>query len=201
MMPEKERGYEEIGYKDILKEITTIGAGHAAAVLSMIYNKPVYITVPEVKVVEVKDLPKIQPPGCRVAQSKISIAGDQKAYALMVVEKENIPLLVSKLSGPGEYKAEVTSSVISELATILFGGYFSALGNFLLQSIVFTPPVIEPIGDKFMKDIKAKGYLPSDKLLLAKSGVLVERAEEASLLLYTVYLLRTFHGMLPPLPK
>jgi len=195
--------HESISYKDVLKEITTIGAGHAAAALSIIYNRPVYISVPEVDVIKVKELPKIRPSDSITAQSKIRISGDWKAYAFIVVKKSRIPILVSKLTGPTEYDIteEFIISVMSELSTMLFGGYFSALGNFLLQSVLFTPPVVEPIGNNLLKDIESKGLLPSDKILLAKSDVLIENDEKASLTLYTAYLLKTFHDMMPPLSK
>ena len=46
-------GEEEM---DVLKELGNIGTGHAATSLSKLLNKDVYLSVPKVKVGEIKNL-------------------------------------------------------------------------------------------------------------------------------------------------
>ncbi len=43
--------------KDALKELGTIGAGHAASALSELLNKSIYMKVPSVHIIEVKSIP------------------------------------------------------------------------------------------------------------------------------------------------
>jgi chemotaxis protein CheY-P-specific phosphatase CheC len=190
-----------LNHEDVLREITTIGAGHAAAALSIIYSKPVYLSFPDVKMIEVGKIMDIQPEDSIIAQSKISISGDCKALAFMIAERKNFPMAVSSLSRGREKvteKEDFTVSVLVELATILFGGFFSALGNFLLKPVIFSPPKFERINDRVINEIKAMGYSEKDKLYLAKSSVNVRKEGNSSFDLDTIYFPEVLDEMMLP---
>jgi chemotaxis protein CheY-P-specific phosphatase CheC len=184
----------KLGFEDILKEISTIGAGHAASALSLIYSRPIYIELPEVKVIKLKNLLDIQQEECMTVQSKISISEDLRMFAFLNVNLNTVPVIVSALTGPKEYEIDMgfIVSVMTEFTTMLLGGALSSLSNFLLESIIFSPPEVKKLDKKTLNEIKNQGFQDEDNLLLTKWEIYIQRGEKSPIRLYLAYLLRTF---------
>lgn len=129
---------------DALKELGSIGAGNAATALSTMLRKRIDISVPEIGIYKVEEVPeKMGGPENIKIGIYFNITGDTSGSMLLMFEKEEGMKLVNMMLGqPFNKNREldsVSKSAIEEIANILVGSYLSAFSQFtdmrLMQSI------------------------------------------------------------------
>lgn len=139
---------------DALKEIGSIGSGHAATALSQLLKKKVEIKILSSQVIKKSSLPSYVS-GVREVMVGVSlfILGEATGKIIFLVSRSDALSLVDILMRrkPGETKIldDLSHSTIKEIANIVSGSYLSAMSDFLnLLLIPSMPHLIADQSDK-----------------------------------------------------
>ena len=172
-------------YFDVLKELGNIGAGNATTALSQMMQCKVDMSVPQVKLMEFKELGQLMG-GEEIIMAGIYLAieGDVAASIMFLLEKQAARHLVNKLMGTsveGEEFSDMEFSALKEVGNIITAAYLNSLAsltNLKLQpsvpdltvdmaGAILSVPAIEfgTLGDKmlliqtqFFDDMVLDGY-------------------------------------------
>jgi chemotaxis protein CheC len=129
--------------KDALKEVGNIGIGHATTSLSQMVNKKVGISIPDMKLLPLTEVPALVRNEDPVVGVILQLTGDAKGFLLLLLSKRTAKMLIKLIVGESdEMKGfdEMEVSVLMELANIMAGTYISSLSNFLSISIGLSVP-------------------------------------------------------------
>lgn len=127
---------------DILKELGNIGCGHAATALSKLLNKDVEMSVPEVKVGEIKTIFKEFVPDI-VAGVIIALQDLEEnitGYLYIMFPEESARKIAGDLFNMGELDEEMYESVIMEVGNILSSSFCDASADFMDIILLPSPP-------------------------------------------------------------
>lgn len=127
---------------DVLKEIGNIGAGNAATSLAKMLNKKVDMEVPQVKILEFADVPKlIGGEENLVTGVYFNLEGDLTGSFLFLLDEESALGLLN-LMMPMEFKEfdEMSNSALMEVGNILSGAYISSLAALTNLNISISVP-------------------------------------------------------------
>ena len=187
MSMEKEITLETMSeeYFDVLKELGNIGAGNATTALAQLLNCKVDMQVPQVRLLDFKDLgAAIGGEERLVAGIYLGVEGDITGHIMFFLEKGSARHLVSKLMGmelEGEEFNEMEISALKEIGNIITGAYLNSLATITNMMIypsvpdicidmagaILSVPAIEfgAVGDKilmiqtrFLDDTDLEGY-------------------------------------------
>ncbi|HCC08290.1 MAG TPA: CheY-P-specific phosphatase CheC [Clostridiales bacterium] len=131
-------------HMDVLKELGNIGAGNATTALSQMLNRSIMMRVPEVKVVELKDVSAILGgEENMVAGILVKISGDINGIMMYVLEYESVRIMLNILLNKNitseDELCEMDLSALKEIGNILTGSYLTALSKLtnltMIQSI------------------------------------------------------------------
>lgn len=129
---------------DVLRELGNIGAGNAATALARMLNKRVDMDVPEVKILEFKEVSDIMGAETIVVGILLNVSGDMDASIMFLLEHEAAHILVNMLMGrPVDDKNEFTEidmSALKEIGNILTGSYLSALSALTNLRLIASVP-------------------------------------------------------------
>ena len=138
---------------DALREVANIGAGHAATALSQLTNRRIMISVPEITIAPLEELPKLLgEPDDVVAAVLMHMLGDLTGRTLLVLSEDNAQLLCDMLlkREPGSTTVfeELERSSLKEAGNILAGAYMGALSDFMKMMLLPSVPslVVERAG-------------------------------------------------------
>ncbi len=171
-------------YVDVLKELGNIGAGNAMTALAQLLNCKVDMQVPQVRLLEFKDVGTIIGGEEQiVAGIYLAVEGDITGSIMFLLAKDSARYLVSKLMGMqvSEEFGEMEISALMEIGNIITGAYLNSLATITNLKIYPSPPAISldmagailsvpaiqfgTLGDKilliqsqFMDEIKLDGY-------------------------------------------
>jgi len=129
--------------KDALKEVGNIGIGHATTSLSKMVNKRVWISLPDMKLLPLIEVPALVRNEDPVVGVIVQLTGDAKGFLLLLLSKSTAKMLIKLIIGESDETKgfdEMEESVLSELANIMGGTYISSLSNFLSISIGISIP-------------------------------------------------------------
>ena len=120
-------------YFDVLKELGNIGAGNATTALSQMMQCKVDMSVPQVRLMEFKELGKIMG-GEEIIMAGIylGIEGDIAGSITFLLEKQAARHLVDKLMGmsmEGEEFSEMEFSALKEVGNIITAAYLNSLSS------------------------------------------------------------------------
>ena len=132
---------------DALKEVGTIGAGHAANALSQLAGKKIMITVPEVKVSSLKKIVKlVGPPENLVAAIYMKLMGDTRGKSLLIFPRQSafnlVDILMKRSAGQTKFLEEIDRSALKEVGNILTGAVLTTLAEFLNISLIPSVPLM-----------------------------------------------------------
>jgi chemotaxis protein CheC len=118
-------------YYDVLKEIGNIGAGNATTALAQMLNCKVDMAVPQVKLVEFRELGDMMGGAEQImAGIYLGVEGDITGSIMFLLKKEAAKHLVNKLmgvdGGTGEF-SEMELSALKEVGNIITGSYLNSL--------------------------------------------------------------------------
>jgi chemotaxis protein CheC len=118
--------------KDILKEVVNIGAGNAAAAFSEMVDEEVKMTVPEVELLKLEELPAVTGnEEDSIACIMLTFSGEIKGKILLVLEMDNVQKILQLIFGGEELPGEdIQHSALTELGNILSGAYLKAINTF-----------------------------------------------------------------------
>ena len=120
-------------YFDVLKELGNIGAGNATTALSQMMQCKVDMSVPQVKLMEFKELGEMMG-GEEIIMAGIYLAieGDVAGSIMFLLEKQAASHLVNKLMGTsveGEEFSEMEFSALKEVGNIITAAYLNSLAS------------------------------------------------------------------------
>ena len=132
-------GEEEM---DVLKELGNIGTGHAATSLSKLLNKDVYLSVPKVKVGEIKNLSRefIGEVVAGVIIALQDLEEKKSGYLYIMFPERSARKIAGDLFGMDELDEEMYASTIMEVGNILSSSFCDASADFMNIILLPSPP-------------------------------------------------------------
>jgi chemotaxis protein CheC len=127
---------------DALREVANIGAGHAATALSQITDERIMISVPQLTIAPLGDIPnQVAGPEEPVAAVLMRMEGDLTGLCLLVLPKP-IALRVAGLMMRRKVEAlgRIEESAIKEAGNIIAAAYLNALADFMHMTLLPSPP-------------------------------------------------------------
>lgn len=133
--------------RDGLREVATIGAGHAATALSQLTNRRIMISVPQVRraaATEVASL--VGEVGDHVAVVAMRMLGDLTGRALLIFGDTDATLLCDLILrrelGPQRALGELEQSGLKEVGNIVCSAYLTALSNLMGMMLLPSVPTL-----------------------------------------------------------
>src|SRR6185369_5601033 len=133
---------------DGLREAANIGAGHAATALAQMVNDRVMIAVPEVKIVQLEDVPELLgPPEEIVTATVMKLLGDVTGRTVQIFPTRTASALIGALTGrtpvafPDGF-GEIEQSALKEVSNIIVGAYVNALSEFMGMMLIMSVPAL-----------------------------------------------------------
>jgi len=132
-------------HMDLLREVATIGAGHAATALSQMTGRTILISVPMLNVARIEELPpQLADAEEPVAGVLMNIMGDLSGRTMLVFPERTAGRLAELMLGRPIQSprglGELEQSAVKEAGNILSGAYMNALSEFLGMILLPSPP-------------------------------------------------------------
>ncbi len=165
---------------DALREIGSIGAGHAATALSKMVRRPVKMSVPGASVIPlsaVNDL--VGGPETQVWAIYLQMLGDLDGHIVFIVPQEEAATMVDRLMGrPCGTSATVDAmgeSALAEVGNILTANYLIAMGDLAHLRLQPSPPMTaNDMVSAILDGIVAHLSETSDSILSLETQLLIE---------------------------
>ncbi len=130
---------------DALKEVASIGAGHAATALSLMTGARIMIDVPTVNIAPLFELiPTIAPVGQPLVTVQMDMNGSLTGQTLLALPlltgRRLADLMLRRERRPGGQLDPLEESALKEAGNILGGAYMTALSEFLGMQLMPSPP-------------------------------------------------------------
>jgi chemotaxis protein CheC len=130
---------------DALREVTNIGAGHAATALSQLTGRRIMITVPRINVTRLEDVPDvIGSPNEIVAAVLMHMLGDLTGRTLLLFPETDARRLCDRLLSRALETTtafeELEASTVKETGNIVNGAYMNALSDFMGMMLLPSVP-------------------------------------------------------------
>ncbi|MDR1665061.1 MAG: chemotaxis protein CheC [Clostridiales bacterium] len=132
---------------DILKEIGNIGSGNAVTSLAKMLNRKVDMFVPNVNLVEFKDVADfIGGPESTIVGILVSISGDITGIMMFLMKMESAHALVEIVMNGMETSEvwfnEIELSALQEIGNIMVSSYFTSLAGLTSKSFIPSIPYL-----------------------------------------------------------
>lgn len=175
---------------DALKEVGNIGIGNATTSLSQMVNKPVWISLPDLKLIPLLKVPLLVKNAAPVVGIILELRGDAKGFLLLLLSKNSAKYLIKLVLGSAnetETFDEMEQSVLKELGNIMSGTYITSLSNFLGISIGLSPPShLHDMADAIINQIVCMMSRDVDDVLFIKTEFTInEEKIEGQILIFT----------------
>jgi len=176
--------------KDALKEVGNIGIGHATTSLSQMVNKRVWISIPDMKLLPLIEVPALVKNEDPVVGVILQLTGDAKGFLLLLLSKSTAKMLIKLIIGESDETKgfdEMEVSVLKEVANIMGGTYISALSNFLSISIgISTPSHAYDMSDAIIDQVLGLMSLDVNDVLFLKTEFTInEEKIDGKILIFT----------------
>ncbi|MDY9924973.1 chemotaxis protein CheC [Methanosarcina sp.] len=127
---------------DVLKELGNIGTGHAATSLSKLLNKDVFLSVPKVKIGEIKNLSSefIGEVVAGVIIALQDLEEKRSGYLYIMFPEKSARKIAGDLFGLEELDEEMYASTIMEVGNILSSSFCDASADFMDIILLPSPP-------------------------------------------------------------
>lgn len=130
---------------DALREVTTIGAGHAATALAQLTGTKVLISVPTIDIVPITAVPSLmgnqEEP---MAGMYLRLVAQGSGAILLAFHRKAALQLVSLMLGRPTPEirllSELEQSALREAGNILAGAFLTAISNFLRVVLIYSVP-------------------------------------------------------------
>jgi chemotaxis protein CheC len=131
--------------RDALREVANIGAGHAATALSQLTNRRIMISVPEVTVSRLEEVPEILGKADEVVAAVLMhMMGDLTGRTLVLFPETCAhtlcDILLRRPLGTTTSFGEMEQSGLKEVGNILSSAYMNALSDFMGMMLVPSVP-------------------------------------------------------------
>jgi chemotaxis protein CheC len=131
---------------DALRELSSIGMGHAATALSQILDQRIDLKVPKVSVTAIDAVPAhLGGAESLMVGITLQILGDARGSIMLLFPQESACRLLSCLLRREERALvmnELNVSALKEVGNILASAYLSAIGNLLRKTLIPSVPLL-----------------------------------------------------------
>lgn len=132
---------------DALREIGNVGAGNAATALSQILNRKIEMTVPQVSILPLGDVPDVVGgPDALVAGVYLRVFGPAPGSILFLLPKESafylVDMLMNRSHGTTGVLSALDESALMEIGNILASAYLNALSFFTKLTLLPSIPAL-----------------------------------------------------------
>ena len=131
-------------YKDVLQEISNIGAGNAMTALADMLNCKVDMSVPKVQLLQFSEVGDVVGGAEQtMAAVFLGVEGDITASMMFLIDLESAKRLLNKMTYgmlTGEVIGEMEQSALKEVGNIITGAYLNAMSMMTNMKIYPTPP-------------------------------------------------------------
>ncbi len=128
---------------DALREVANIGAGHAATALSQMTGQTIMISVPQINIAPLEDIPnQIATDEEPVAAVLMKMLGDLTGLTLLVFPEHTALRVAGLMMNKHDLKVlgEIEQSALKEAGNILSAAYLNALSEFMGMILLPSPP-------------------------------------------------------------
>ena len=130
---------------DALRELGSIGAGHAATALSQLVGKPIGLQYPELEIVPIGDVPRIfGGPEQLVGATYLRLLGDIAGGILFMMTRDSalslIDLMHSRPAGTTKSFGHDEEAMVTHTASILASSYVAAIARMADLNILPSTP-------------------------------------------------------------
>ena len=141
---------------DALREVTNIGAAHAATGLSQMTERTTMISVPEIKMLHLETVHQLVGDASRVVVAvTMQMLGDLTGRIVLMLPEEDAQrlcdLLLRREPGTTTALEELERSSLQETANIVGGAYMNAMSDFLGMMLLLSVPsmIVDQAKDVF----------------------------------------------------
>ena len=131
--------------RDALREVANIGAGHAATALSQLTNRTIMISVPEVNITRLEEVPEVLGKADDVVAAVLMhMMGDLTGRTLLLFPEASArqlcDILLRRPIGTTREFGAMEQSGLKEVGNILSSAYLNALSDFMGMMLVPSVP-------------------------------------------------------------
>ena len=127
---------------DVLNELGNMGAGHAATSLSILFDREVEMSVPKIRIVEIKniysELTNDVVAGVLIALD--ALEEDKSGYLYIMLPENSSRQIAFNFFGTEKPDDEMYASTIMEIGNILSSSFCDALADFMDIILLPSPP-------------------------------------------------------------
>lgn len=132
---------------DALKEVGNVGAGNAATALSQIINRKIDMTVPQVAILPLGEVPDVVGgPEIMVAGVFLRVFGPAPSSILFLLPRDSafalVDMLMGRERGLTHHLDAMDESALLEIGNILAGAYLNALSFFTRFTLLPSIPAL-----------------------------------------------------------
>lgn len=174
--------YEDLNLQelDVMKEIGSIGTGHAATALSKLLQREVRITIPQVQILDYNDaVRRIGKEDEIIGATLVQMSGDLDGLMLFLYNKRFARKILKKLLET-EYKDfdtmdEMAFSALKEVGNIIICSYINAFSQLVHVDLNLSVPssTVNMLGGILTVPMAEFGY-ESDKLMYSNADFLMD---------------------------
>jgi chemotaxis protein CheC len=162
----------------ILKEVASIGMGNASMALEQLLSTKINISLPEIEMIQVKDITRFFPGEEILLGVVIKIFGDIKGKLLYLFKKNDaqkmIGILIQKYNSSKDVDISEEVSTIKKMANIMSGSYLNALSSFVSISVLPSLPHLAMDTAASIFDLASLSEEETSQLILIRSKLTVE---------------------------
>jgi chemotaxis protein CheC len=130
---------------DALREVGSIGAGHAATALSQLVDKPIGLTYPQLEIVPIGDVPRVfGGPEQLVGATYLRLLGDISGGILFMTSRDSalalVDLMHSRPAGTTKSFGHDEEALVTHVASILASSYAAAIARLTDMNILPSTP-------------------------------------------------------------
>lgn len=163
--------------KMILKEVAGMGIGHASSALEQLLHSKISITVPEIEITDLENMPQLFPDEKKYLGIVLKVLGDANGSMVFMFKEEDskkMACLLNKMDmNSAECNEEIEIGTISEVSNMLSGAYLTAITKFADITLL---PSIPQAKRGSAREIFALATInePDAKLIIVKSELGIE---------------------------
>lgn len=173
---------------DVLREVGSIGAGHAATALSQLLDRPVTLEVPTIEVLGIAEVPGVfGAPEQLVLGVYSRLLGDVNGSVLFMVPRESTLTLVDLLHGwdvgTSTEFGDDEEVLLGHVASVLVSAYLAAIARLTGLDILPSSPALGyDMAGALLQAVIAEADLYAESAVLVRTAFLDEgRSVEAAL--------------------
>lgn len=132
---------------DVLKEIGNIGSGNAATSLSTMLQKPIWIEVPQIRLLEYDEVTKaLGGPENMIVGMLLTLSKDVSGMMMFLLQKDFAHMAINALMGETllnfDDVDEMTLSALQEVGNIMAASYVNAIAQLTGMTIDISVPAL-----------------------------------------------------------